>query len=273
MSLLEAVVLGIVQGLTEFIPISSTAHLRIVPAFFGWEDPGAAFTAVTQIGTLIAVLVFFRRDIATLSAAFVRSVLAMQPFQSSDSRMAWWILFGTIPIGVFGLLFKELIETDFRSLYVIAFSLIGLALLLLAAERLGKRSRSMDGMRFSDTQLIGLAQALALIPGASRSGTTITAGLLLNLRREDAARFSFLLSIPAIGLSGLYQLYELRNSLVGEIGIALLIAVVVSGIIGYLSIAFLLRYLRNHSTGLFIGYRIILGIVILVMISMQHVQP
>ena len=210
MSLLEAVVLGIVQGLTEFIPISSTAHLRIVPAFLGWEDPGAAFTAVTQIGTLIAVFVYFHRDIAALSAAFFRSVLAMKPFQSSDSRMAWWILFGTIPIGVFGLLFKDMIETDFRSLYVIAFSLIGLALLLLAAERLGRRNRGMDTMRFSDTQLIGLAQALALIPGASRSGTTITAGLLLNLRREDAARFSFLLSIPAITLSGLYQLYQLQ---------------------------------------------------------------
>lgn len=273
MSLLEAVVLGIVQGLTEFIPISSTAHLRIVPAFLGWEDPGAAFTAVTQIGTLIAVFVYFHRDIATLSAAFFRSVLAMKPFQSSDSRMAWWILFGTIPIGVFGLLFKDMIETDFRSLYVIAFSLIGLALLLLVAERLGRRNRNMDGMRFSDTQLIGLAQALALIPGASRSGTTITAGLLLNLRREDAARFSFLLSIPAITLSGLYQLYQLRDSLAGEFGIALLVAVVVSGIVGYVSIAFLLRYLRNHSTGLFIGYRIVLGIFILVMISLHHLQP
>ena len=273
MGILEAIVLGIVQGLTEFIPISSTAHLRIVPAFLGWQDPGAAFTAVTQIGTLIAVFVYFRRDIATLSAAFLRSVIAMRPYQTQDSRMAWWILLGTIPIGVFGLLFKDMIESDFRSLTVIAWSLIVLALLLLLAERIGKRNRPMDGLRILDTQLIGLAQALALIPGASRSGTTITAGLLLNLQREDAARFSFLPSIPAITLSGLYQLWQLRDALLGEFGVALLVSVVVSGVVGYLSIEFLLRYLRSHSTGLFIGYRIVLGILILIMISNQYVQP
>jgi undecaprenyl-diphosphatase len=273
MGLVEAIVLGIVQGLTEFIPISSTAHLRIVPAMLGWEDPGAAFTAVTQIGTLIAVFVYFRRDIALLSGAFTRSVLELKPFATQDSRMAWWILFGTIPIGVFGLLYKDLIETEFRSLYVMSGSLIVLALLLLLAEKLGKRDRPMDGLRVLDVQLIGLAQALALIPGASRSGTTITAGLLLNLKREDAARFSFLLSIPAITLSGLFQLYQLKDTLAGSFGLALLVAVIVSGIVGYLSIEFLLRYLRSHSTNLFIVYRIVLGSVILILISIQFVQP
>ncbi len=273
MSLFEAIVLGIVQGLTEFLPVSSTAHLRIVPALLGWNDPGAAFTAVTQIGTLIAVFVYFRKDIGTLSAAFLRSVRAFQPFESQESRMAWWILFGTIPIGVFGLLFKDVIETDFRSLTVIALSLIVLALLLMIAEKAGKRRRALTEMNLLDTQIIGLAQALALIPGASRSGTTITAGLFLNLNREDAARFSFLLSIPAITLSGLYQLYQLRSMLAGEFGAALLVAVLVSGIVGYLSIGFLLRYLRTHSTWLFIIYRIILGTGILLMISMDFVQP
>lgn len=273
MGIFEAIVLGIVQGLTEFLPISSTAHLRIVPAFLGWEDPGAAFTAVTQIGTLIAVFVYFRNDIASLSHAFFHSLRVMKPYATKDSRMAWWILLGTIPIGVFGLLFKNLIETEFRSLYVIAASLIVLALLLFFAERLGKRNRPLAELRFLDTILIGLAQAVALIPGASRSGTTITAGLLLNLNREDAARFSFLLSIPAIALSGLYQLYKLREILAGEFGIALLVAVIVSGIVGYLSIEFLLRYLRSHSTGLFIIYRIVLGVAILTLISFQFVQP
>ena len=273
MGLLEAVVLGIVQGLTEFIPISSTAHLRLVPAFLGWDDPGAAFTAVTQIGTLVAVFVYFRREILTLTLAFAAALRTRAPFGTPDARMAWYILFGTIPIGVFGLLFKDLIETDFRSLTVIAASLIVLALLLLAAEKLGRRDRVLTGIRMIDAFWIGLAQAVALIPGASRSGTTITAGLMLNINREDAARFSFLLSIPAITLSGVYQLYELRAELAGDLGLALLVAVLVSGIVGYLSIEFLLRYLRSHSTNLFIVYRIALGLCILLMIHFQYVQP
>jgi undecaprenyl-diphosphatase len=273
MNLFEAVVLGIVQGLTEFLPISSTAHLRIIPAFIGWNDPGAAFTAVTQIGTLIAVFVYFGKDILSLSQAWFKSVVAVRPFETHESSMAWWILFGTISIGIFGLLFKDFIESDFRSLTVIAISLIALAILLAVAEKVGKRTRRIEKMSLKDTQLIGFAQALALIPGASRSGTTITAGLFLNMNREDAARFSFLLSIPAIALSGLYQLYKLRDGLAGEFGIALLVAVVVSGIVGYLSIGFLLRYLRSHSTWLFIIYRIALGAIILIMISFDIVQP
>jgi undecaprenyl-diphosphatase len=267
MTLLEAIVLGIVQGLTEFLPISSTAHLRIVPALLGWDDPGAAFTAITQIGTLVAVFVYFRRDIASLGRAFVLSLIHMRPFENDDARMAWWIMFGTIPIGVFGLLFKDVIETDFRSLHIIAGSLIVLALLLAGAEWYGKRRRGISSMRLWDTQFIGFAQALALIPGASRSGTTITAGLFLHLKREDAARFSFLLSIPAITLSGLYQLYQLRDQLAGDLGIALVVAVAVSGVVGYLAIAFLLQYLRTHSTMLFIVYRIALGSLILILLA------
>ncbi len=267
MSLLEAIVLGIVQGLTEFLPISSTAHLRIVPALLGWTDPGAGFTAITQIGTLAAVFIYFRRDIAVLGRAFVLSLVHMRPFENDDARMAWWIMFGTIPIGIFGLLFKDVIETDFRSLHVIAGSLIVLALLLAGAERYGKRQREISSMRLWDTQIIGLAQALALIPGASRSGTTITAGLFMHLKREDAARFSFLLSIPAITLSGVYQLYQLRDQLLGDLGVALVVAVAVSAVVGYLSIAFLLQYLRTHSTMLFIIYRIALGSLILILLA------
>ncbi|PLX32494.1 MAG: undecaprenyl-diphosphatase [Ignavibacteria bacterium] len=273
MSLIEAIILGIVQGLTEFLPISSTAHLRIVPALLGWEDPGAAFTAVTQIGTLAAVFIYFWRDIVSLAGAFTRSILHLRPFETAEAKMAWLICFGTIPIGILGLLFKDAIETSFRSLYVISGSLIVLALILAAAERAGKRVRDMRSLRILDTQLIGLAQALALIPGASRSGTTITAGLFLHMHREDAARFSFLLSIPAITLSGLYQLYELRDQLAGDFGMALLVAVVVSGVVGYLSIEFLLRYLRSHSTWLFIGYRIVVGAAILILVFFGFLQP
>ncbi|MCB2204345.1 undecaprenyl-diphosphate phosphatase [bacterium] len=267
MSLFQAIVLGIVQGLTEFLPISSTAHLRIVPALLGWNDPGAAFTAVTQIGTLIAVFIYFWHDITKLAGAFMRSLLHLRPFETSDSKMAWWIMFGTIPIGVFGLLFKDFIETDFRSLHVIAGSLIALAVILAIAERSGKRNRDLSSMKWWDTQIIGLSQALALIPGSSRSGTTITAGLFLHLKREDAARFSFLLSIPAITLSGLFELYQLRDQLAGDLGVALFVAVVVSGIVGYLAIEFLLRYLRSHSTMLFIVYRIALGILIFILLA------
>ncbi len=273
MDVIQAAVLGVVQGLTEFLPISSTAHLRIVPALLGWEDPGAAFTAVTQIGTLIAVLIYFRNDILTLSKALLRGLIVRHPLADHQSRMAWLILFGTVPIVVFGLLFKDLIETSFRSLYVIAGSLIVLALFLALAEYLGRRTRSLAEISPMDTQLIGLAQALALIPGASRSGTTIMAGLFLHLRREDAARFSFLLSIPAIGLSGIYQLYELRHLLVGDFGVSLIVAVVVSGVVGYLTIEFLLRYLRTHSTVLFIGYRVALGLLLLVLVSTNVLQP
>jgi len=164
MNLLQAALLGIVQGLTEFLPISSTAHLRIVPALFGWEDPGAAFTAVTQIGTLIAVLVYFSSDILRLTKAFLRSIIPFRPFSHPDSKMAWMIILGTIPIGVCGLLFKEHIETSFRSLYVISSSLILLAVVMWVAEKVSSFRRGIEGMDLKDTQIIGWAQALALIP-------------------------------------------------------------------------------------------------------------
>ena len=273
MSVLEAVVLGIVQGLTEFLPISSTAHLRIVPAFLGWQDPGAAFTAVTQIGTLLAVLVYFRKEISRYSRAFLQSCLHRAPYESPDSRMAWWILLGTIPISVFGLLLKSWIETSFRSLEVIACSLIILGVLLAVAERFSLFNRRAESMRFLETQFIGFAQAFALVPGASRSGVTITAGLFLHLTREEAASFSFLLSIPAVALSGVYQLYKLRNVLAGEFGFTLAIATFVSAVVGFLSIAFLLRYLRRHNMFVFILYRIVLGSFLLLAVYLNILSP
>lgn len=273
MSIIEAIVLGTVQGLTEFLPVSSTAHLRVVPALLGWQDPGAPFTAVTQIGTLAAVLVAFRADLVRLLTAGVRETLRGRPFGSRDSSMAWWIVFGTIPIAVCGLVFKDLIETTFRSLYVISASLVILSLLLVAAERVSKRVRGEAELTLLDTLLIGVAQAVALIPGASRSGTTITAGLFLNMKRESAAAFSFLLSVPAVALSGVYQLYKLRDTLVSEFGVALLVATVVSGVVGFLAIEFLLRYLRTHSTYVFVVYRIVLAGVLLALLSAGIVQP
>jgi undecaprenyl-diphosphatase len=273
MGLIEAVVLGVAQGLTEFLPISSTAHLRIIPALCGWADPGAPFTAVSQLGTLVAVLVYYRGDLARLAGASARAVVTRRLDDEGHARRALWILLATLPIVICGLAFKDLIETAFRSLYVIAGTLIFLSLLLGIAERFGRRSRDAASLRFIDTMLIGIAQAFALIPGMSRSGSTMTAGLFLHLRREDAASFSFLLSIPAVALSGLYQLYKLRADIAASLGLPLLVTVVVSGVVGYASIRLLLRFLSTHSTGVFIGYRIALGVFILILLSTSVLQP
>lgn len=281
MTLFQAIILGIVQGLTEFLPISSSAHLRIVPALFGWQDPGSAFTAIIQIGTLAAVLIYFYQDIYRITLATLKGIVSGAPFETQDSKMGWMISVGTIPIVVFGLLFKDEIETTLRSLYIISGSLILLALVLMFAEHLikknvekGMRLKELSDIGWFEAIIVGFAQSLALIPGSSRSGTTITGGLFLNLNRETAARFSFLLSLPAVFAAGIYQLIkvfpELQNSDEGLLNLT--VATVVSGIVGYASIAFLLEYLKKHSTYLFIIYRIALGCFLLVMLSMGYLE-
>lgn len=276
MNLFEAVILGIVQGLTEFLPISSTAHLRIVPALAGWKDPGAAFTAIVQIGTLAAVLIYFFRDITSIVREVVRGILKGRPLGTPEAKMGWMIAAGTIPIVVFGLLFKTEIETSLRSLYWISSALIGLALLLTVAEgrvktrlKLGLGMKSMEEIGWKEALLIGLAQSVALIPGSSRSGVTITGGLFLNLSRETAARFSFLLSLPSVFAAGIFQLYETREVLLSSPDnlTAILVATLVSAVVGYLSIAFLLNYLKHHTTKVFILYRLVLGAGILLMLA------
>jgi undecaprenyl-diphosphatase len=273
-SILEAIVLGIVQGVTEFLPISSTGHLRIVPAFLGWEDPGAAFTAVTQLGTMAAVLLYFRDDLLRITRAWLRSLRDRPARRELDARLGWYIVLGTIPIGIFGVLFKDQIETGARDLYLIGVALIVLGLVLLLAEKVGKRDRSMEQIRTKDGFVVGFAQALALIPGVSRSGATITAGLFMGLDRPSAARFSFLLSIPAVVLSGLL---ELGSILSGEEGqdtgaAALIVATFFAFVSGYASIAFLLRYLSNHSTVLFVVYRVALGALVLALVSAGAIE-
>ena len=269
MSLLEAIVLGIAQGLTEFLPVSSTAHLRIVPAFAGWEDPGAAFTAVTQLGTMAAVLLYFRDDLRRIALAWLRSLRAPELRKEQDARLGWYILLGTVPIGIFGLVFKDQIETGARDLYLIGSMLILLGLLLALAEKVGTRTRGIEQIKRRDGIAIGLAQAVALIPGVSRSGATITAGLFLGLERQAAARFSFLLSVPAVVLSGVLELGSILSGEEGETTslFGLLVATVLAFVTGYLSIAFLLRYLANHSTLIFVVYRVVLGTVVLVCVS------
>jgi undecaprenyl-diphosphatase len=268
-SLFEAIVLGITQGLTEFLPISSTAHLRIVPAFAGWEDPGAAFTAVTQLGTMAAVLLYFRTDLARIAHAWLRSLRDPAERKGLDARMGWYIILGTIPIGIFGLAFKDQIENGARDLYLISIALIVLGFVLLAAEKVGRKERRIEDITRRDGIAVGFAQALALVPGVSRSGATISAGLFLGFDRTSAARFSFLLSIPAVVLSGVLEFASFLGDSDGQhagLG-ALAVATLLAFVVGYASIAFLLRYLSNHSTIVFVIYRVALGSLVLVLVS------
>lgn len=264
MSWLQAIVLGIVQGLTEFLPISSTGHLRIVPAFLGWEDPGAFFTAVTQLGTMAAVVIYFRHDLARIVKTWTLSLWRAPLRRELDARMGWYIILATIPISVFGLAFRDQIETGARSLFLIGSMLIVLGIILWISEKVGSMTRSVDQVGLKDAIGVGFAQALALIPGVSRSGSTITAGLFLGLQRDAAARFSFLLSVPAVVLSGLFGLTEIFTGEDREVGIdSIVIATVFAFIAGYAAIAFLLRYLVSHTTLIFVIYRIGLGAIVI----------
>jgi undecaprenyl-diphosphatase len=267
MSALEAIILGIVQGLTEFLPISSSGHLRIVPAFMGTDDPGAAFTAIIQLGTMAAVLLYFRRDLWNITRAWLRSWRDPAVRATTDARLGWFIVLGTIPISVAGLIFADTIENEFRSLYLIATTLIVFGFVMLYAERVSRRDREIDTLTARDGFLIGCAQALALVPGVSRSGATISAGLLLNLTRTDAARYSFLLSVPAVVLSGLFEMRHLGDGDGAPVG-ATLIATALAFVSGYASIAFLLRWLAAHSISVFVTYRfVIAGLVIVLAAS------
>ncbi len=276
MNIISAIILGILQGLTEFLPISSTAHLTLAGMIMGLinhdrPEDWTAFIAIIQLGTVTAVIVYFFKDVLHMTTSVVRDVRASQPAGqrawSEQSKLAFLIVLGSVPVGVIGLLFRKPIEGMFtKELATIGTSLIILALFLLLAERTGKRNRIIASITWIDALVIGFAQACALIPGSSRSGTTITAGLFLGLTREAAARFSFLLSIPAVVASGSFELYEARHHL-GDLGITpLIVATIVSGIVGYATIGLLLGFLRTHSTKLFIVYRLLLGAVLWVLI-------
>jgi undecaprenyl-diphosphatase len=267
LDLFQAIVLGIVQGLTEFLPISSSGHLRIVPAFVGWDDPGAAFTAVIQLGTMAAVVLYFRHDLLRIATAWLASLRDPALRSRLDARMGWYLILGTVPIVIFGLAFSHQIENGARDLYLIGSMLIVFGLVLLAAERASPRDRDVASLTRRDAIVVGFAQALALVPGVSRSGATISAGLFLGFDRVAAARFSFLLSIPAVVLSGLYELKDVVNGTAeGGVGIApTAVATVLAFVTGYISIAFLLRFLTTHTTGVFVAYRVALGAAVLVL--------
>jgi undecaprenyl-diphosphatase len=276
MSWIEIIVLAIVQGLTEFIPVSSNAHLRIVPAFVGWQDPGAAFTAVLQIGTLAAVLSYYWRDIVRILRAMITDIRHGKIATTHDAWMGWMIGVGTLPIVVMGLLFKKHIETTWRSLWIVSAAMGGVAILLGIAEwyvrrraLAGARGRDVEQVTWTDSFVAGVAQTAALVPGTSRSGSTILGGLICGLSREAAAEFSFLLSIPAVFGAGVFEFWKSRHELMqsGDDAVKLLAALVIAGVVGYATIPWLLGYLRKHTMWLFIVYRLAMAALLVYLLA------
>jgi undecaprenyl-diphosphatase len=282
LSIVESIILGIVQGLSEFLPISSSAHLTLAGKLMNvvpkdHPEHWTAFIAVIQLGTLISVLIYFSKDIINITNDFFRDNFKLKlkyGEQSINSRLGWMIAVGTIPIIIAGLMMKELIEGSLtKNLYLISISLIVFALILAVAEKAAEHKRNMKELRLADSLLIGIAQAFALIPGASRSGTTITGGLFVGLKRSDAARFSFLLSIPAVFASGLLELYSALKYIDASLMLNFAVATVASAVSGYVAIDFLIKYLKKHSTYIFIFYRIILGILIILLLITNTFKP
>jgi undecaprenyl-diphosphatase len=273
LSWLEALVLGLVQGLTEFLPISSSAHLRVSAAFAGWDDPGAAFTAVTQIGTETAVVLYFRKKIGRILVAWFRSLRRPATWRDDpDARMGWLVIIGTLPIAILGVLFQDQIEHAFRDLRLIAMTLIVFGILLGLADHFGRRERDLDHLTVPHGIGFGFAQALALIPGVSRSGGTITAGRLLGYRREEAAEYAFLLAVPAVFASGLYKLTDIGGSDAPPWG-PTIVATVVAFLVGYAVIAWLMRFITTHSFLPFVVYRLALGALILILVATGALEP
>jgi undecaprenyl-diphosphatase len=265
--LLKAVVLGTLQGLTEFLPISSSAHLRIFPELWGWGDPGAAFTAVIQIGTELAVLIFFRKDIWRIGSAWFRSLYRPEFRGHIDSRMGWFIIIGSMPIVVLGVLLKDVIEQDFRNLWIIGTTLIVLGIVLGIADRVSSNRKQIRDLSLRDAVLMGVAQACALVPGVSRSGATISMGRFLGYEREAATRYAFLLAIPAVVGAGLFELKEIPHGDNAYGWGPTIVATVVAFVVGYAAIAWLLRYVSTRSYLPFVIYRIGLGTLTLVLLA------
>jgi undecaprenyl-diphosphatase len=259
---LEAIVLGVVQGLTEFLPISSNAHLRIVSALFGWKDPGAAFTAVTQLGTEAAVICYFARDIWAILRTWALSLVRPELRGEADARMGWYVIVGTIPIGVLGLALQHPIEHAFRDLRLIGAMMVLFAVVIGYADATARTTKDLERLTLRDSVIYGFAQALALIPGVSRSGGTISAGLLMGYTRPAAARYSFLLAIPAVLTSGLFELRKIGGDSRVAWGPTLL-ATVIAFVVGFAVIVYFLRYISTHTFRPFVWYRIVVGLLVI----------
>ncbi|WP_030380941.1 MULTISPECIES: undecaprenyl-diphosphate phosphatase [unclassified Streptomyces] len=284
MSWFESLVLGLVQGLTEFLPVSSSAHLRLTAAFAGWKDPGAAFTAITQIGTESAVLIYFRKDIANILSAWSRSLVNKEWRHHPDARMGWLVIVGSIPIGVLGVTLKDQIEGPFRDLRVTATMLIAMGVVLGVADRLAardekggrhrapKQRKTLENLNTKDGLIYGICQAMALIPGVSRSGATISGGLFLGYRREAAARYSFLLAVPAVLASGVFELKDAAESGHVSWGPTLFATVIAFGS-GYVVISWFMKFISSKSFMPFVWYRIALGLLLFVLVGAGVLSP
>lgn len=284
MSWFESLILGLVQGLTEFLPISSSAHLRLTAAFSGWEDPGAAFTAITQIGTEAAVLIYFRKDIVNIISAWSRSLVNKEMRSDHDAQMGWLVIVGSIPIGVLGVTLKDQIEGPFRDLRITATMLIVMGIVLGVADRLAardeaggkhrapKQRKTLDQLTVRDGLIYGICQAMALVPGVSRSGATISGGLLMGYKREAAARYSFLLAIPAVLASGGYELKDAMEG--GHVAWGpTIFATIIAFVVGYAVIAWFMKFISTKSFMPFVWYRIALGVVIIALVAMGALSP
>lgn len=269
MSWLQVAVLAVVQGLTEFLPVSSSGHLAIASQLFFDDDAGASFTAVTQLGTELAVLVYFAKDIRRILVSWFAG-LRNAARRDSDYWLGWWVIIGTIPICVLGLLFKDQIRGGVRNLWIVAIALIVFSVVIAAAEYFGKQTRQVEQLTWKDAVIVGLAQCLALVPGVSRSGATISAGLFLGQSREVAARFGFLLAIPAVLASGLFSLPDAFAPVtegMSATGPQLAVSIVIAFVVGYAAVAWFLKFLVRHGMYWFVGYRVILGVVVLILLG------
>jgi undecaprenyl-diphosphatase len=269
MSWVQVIVLSVVQGLTEFLPVSSSGHLAIVSQLFFRDDAGASFTAVTQLGTELAVLIYFARDIGRIIVAWFGG-LRNAARRSADYWLGWWVIIGTIPICVLGLLFKDQIRSGVRNLWIVAIALIAFSAVIAAAEYYGKQTRHVEQLTWKDSVIVGLAQCLALVPGVSRSGATISAGLFLGQDRELAARFGFLLAIPAVLASGLFSLPDAFHPVtegMSATGLQLLVATVIAFVVGFAAVSWFLKFLVRHGMYWFVGYRVILGVAVLILLG------
>ncbi|MDT5125213.1 MAG: undecaprenyl-diphosphatase [Mycobacterium sp.] len=269
MSWVQVIVLSVVQGLTEFLPVSSSGHLAIVSQMFFRDDAGASFTAVIQIGTEIAVLIYFARDIVRIVKAWFGGLFD-KARRTPDYWLGWWVILGSVPIGAAGLIFKHYIRGDVRNLWIIATALVVFSAVIAAAEYYGKQTRVIEQFTWRDSLVIGSVQCLALIPGVSRSGATISAGLFMGQKREAAARFGFLLAIPAVLASGLFSLpdaFHPEGAGMSATGLQLLVGTVIAFVIGYAAVAWFLKFLVSHSMYWFVGYRVIVGVIVLILLG------
>ncbi len=275
LNLVQSIVIGIIEGLTEFLPVSSTAHMDIFPQLFGWEDPGSAFSAVVQLGPILAIVAYFRHDILKYLKGMMKDP---NPFhidpENTDAKMGWYAICATPPVLLAGKILEKKIDSSFRGLGIVAGALIVGSLVLWFAEQIGKRNKVMESMTFGEAMTVGVAQAIALIPGVSRSGATMTASLFLNFDRESATRFSFLLSVPALTAAGIYKLIKdvLHAPNLKELVVPYTVGTVVAGLTAYAVIHWFLGYVRKHNTNIFIIYRILLGVALIMLLGAGKLQ-